>query len=62
MGEVDCLLTKKQKAQEMGVSLRTIERWVEEGKVNYIMIEDKHVPQGNRKMYFKEEYSSEEKL
>ena len=32
------LLTKKEKAQELGISYRTLDRWVKSEKIKYFMV------------------------
>ncbi len=50
MGEVELkLITKKEKARELKVSIRTIDRWVLQDKIKYT-----YLPNSKRKWFFKE--------
>lgn len=44
------LLTRREKAHELGISLRTFDRWQKKGKISGAVT----VPNGSRKFYFPE--------
>ncbi len=52
MGEVQFnLLTKEEKAKELGVSIRTMTRWIKKGKLDWMML-----PTSQRRWYLPEGY------
>lgn len=40
------LLTKAEKAEELGISYKTLERWLENGRISYIKV------QGSKRKWF----------
>lgn len=54
----EVLISKKEKAEELGITTRTLDRWVESGKIDFYYLPDKSRKQSksgrHRRWFFRQ--------
>jgi len=57
------MLDKTGKAQELGVSIRTLDRWVEQGKIQFYYLPDAYTKESktgrHKRWFYKQTYGKE---